>query len=508
MQRIRSVESESEGLQAGAFLCSFDVVSLYTYVPSKGAVDNLVDFLSNVDGFSLSELNSNDVRELLTVILTNTYFEFYGKVFKQISGLAMGSSVSPVLAVLYLHSIESRTLSSFNLTLYARYIDDCFLICSQQEVAASLLDAFNQADPNIKFESEHPRADGSISLLDFNVRIENSRASFDYYQKKARSDVFVNYHSAIPMQQKLSVIHNERKRIEDRCSSAQAAVDHIRAFEDRLRRNDYPERVVLQTRQHARRRNHTMRAGSSQHNRPIEATGNDSNMLVFRMPFLDDRTFYRIKNVFKRYDLPVRVVTQSNTLRSVLRVPRRNTQMCTLQGCTVKPHGLCFKKNVVYQLVCTGCHAAYIGSTIRPLHSRIAEHFSKNNSAVCQHIIACPSDLNLSILTNGSDATDLRLKEALLIKQNRPSLNRRDELVEVEILTAGIQLPHKPIHKQAGQLRQSLLKVCDVVALSNNEGSSRCARPTAQQSQEISSGMMEGNRRVTRSMAALTNVNK
>ena len=55
-----------------------------------------------------------------------------------------------------------------------------------------------------------------------------------------------------------------------------------------------------------------------------------SSMFVFRMPFVDYSTYYRIITVLRKYNLPVRVVTQATTLRNVLKAPAPAIKECKM----------------------------------------------------------------------------------------------------------------------------------------------------------------------------------
>ena len=104
-------------------------------------------------------------------------------------------------------------------------------MCSDKSDAENLLVALNQADSRIKFEMEYPKYDGSIALLDFKVSLAGNSPHFEFYQKNAGSDVFVNYKSALPLAQKISIIRNEKDRIVQRCTSPQDAHSHLDEFE-------------------------------------------------------------------------------------------------------------------------------------------------------------------------------------------------------------------------------------------------------------------------------------
>ena len=109
------------------------------------------------------------------------------------------------------------------------------------------------------------------------------------------------------------------------------------------------------------------------------------------------------------------------------------------------------KSNAVCHFCCPDCSADYIGKTDRNLHERCIEHATCKNSAVYEHIIACPELLyitnllrhdvtnltssenreyliqcvenNTTILDTSHNWNFLLLKEALYIKRKKPLLN-------------------------------------------------------------------------------------
>ena len=50
--------------------------------------------------------------ELLEFILTTTYFEFRGKIYKQKLGAAMGSPVSPIIANIFMEFLEEKSMAT------------------------------------------------------------------------------------------------------------------------------------------------------------------------------------------------------------------------------------------------------------------------------------------------------------------------------------------------------------------------------------------------------------
>ena len=115
--------------------------------------------------------------------------------------------------------MERQALYSISgITIFKRYVDDCFVLAENKEQALALLNELNRQHQNIKFEIELPEND-ELSLLDFTVRVNTSAGPlFEFYRKPARKNIFVNYNSSLPEKAKLSFIRNEYRRIENRCS--------------------------------------------------------------------------------------------------------------------------------------------------------------------------------------------------------------------------------------------------------------------------------------------------
>jgi hypothetical protein len=99
-------------------MVSFDVVSLFIYVP-------IVDSLQ-----LLSHHFGEDVLALLKHVLTSTYFCFDGQFYEQTDGVAMGSSLSPVIANFFMEDFEKNAIeqTTHKPVCWFRYVDGTFVI--------------------------------------------------------------------------------------------------------------------------------------------------------------------------------------------------------------------------------------------------------------------------------------------------------------------------------------------------------------------------------------------
>ena len=120
--------------------------------------------------------------------------------------------------------LERKALLSFQyIDPYKRYVDDIYAQAANESDVDCFQDHMNHQHPNIKFEIEKPNLTSkgsSLSLLDFRVHLtEEGKAEFEFYTKKAKKPLFVHHKSALPKHSKVNIIRNERKRINQRCST-------------------------------------------------------------------------------------------------------------------------------------------------------------------------------------------------------------------------------------------------------------------------------------------------
>ncbi|KAK6017298.1 hypothetical protein OSTOST_17183, partial [Ostertagia ostertagi] len=107
---------------------SFDVVALYTNVDTQRAVESCIRLLRlHHQELQLFDLNINDMEELLRTVVEVNIFRFRNRFYKQKRGLAMGSRLAPLLAIVFMDSLERQALSS-GILYFGRYIDDIFIV--------------------------------------------------------------------------------------------------------------------------------------------------------------------------------------------------------------------------------------------------------------------------------------------------------------------------------------------------------------------------------------------
>ena len=236
----------SETLTSEETIISFDVVSLFTCVPTDLAVQVARRRLEN--DASLPErtsLSVDDIINLLTLCLDATFLTFRGKVYKQVHGTAMGSPVSAVVANLVMEDVEERALESFPSPpqFWKRYVDDTFTALPKTLITP-FLDHLNGIEPSIKFTVEEER-DGQLAFLDVLLRREDDGTiSTSVHHKATHSNQYLSFRSHHPTAHKVAVVRTLMTRAENLSSSGVEQTEEEKRVTDALRGNDYPSGFI------------------------------------------------------------------------------------------------------------------------------------------------------------------------------------------------------------------------------------------------------------------------
>ena len=99
---------------------SLDVTNLYGSIPIEdsddaiGVITTTVNFYERYKNDCVFNLSSSDVGALLRLCLTSDIIHSNGNAYKQLSGLAMGNNIAPILAIIYMHHVESQIVSNLS----------------------------------------------------------------------------------------------------------------------------------------------------------------------------------------------------------------------------------------------------------------------------------------------------------------------------------------------------------------------------------------------------------
>lgn len=397
---------------------SLDVVSLYTNVDNRSAVDAVIcSYERNQSQITTMGFSGEDVKIMLEAVLACNMFSFDKQLLIQKRGLAMGNRIAPLLAIIYLDCIERVTISS-DVLLYKRYVDDVLMIGTTRAGINEIQERLNSFNENIKFTVEVPGKDGFLPFLNTKLKIENGQLSYLWYKKPASANILIHARSAHPLYMKENVVKSLLKTKQRLCNKRDPEVDRTvaRILED----NGYS-------------------CEPSTSWRPYYAT--DGISLV--LPYVGEDAARKVNSFVKKSELPIRLVFRPpTTLRDMLTSTRIYESKCSESNCRYcRTEKICQIRGAVYQIECSGCGETYIGESGRPLKLRLDEHrralenpasypneaFSKHRTL--RHTVERPPSLSVKILHRHlMNVLERKVMEAMEIKRRRPEINNKEEM--------------------------------------------------------------------------------
>ena len=181
----------------GAIIGTLDETSIYINIPNQEGILAVADHLRKDP--SKGPIASY-ILDLLKLVLHNMYFEFNDEFCLKIGGTAMGTSLAPNYANLFINRFETKALSNFpqKPLIWKRFIDDIFLVWIHGEDSfKEFVDYLNSLHPTIKFTSESSTNSGNF--LDTTVKLDQNRKIITtLYNKPTDTHLFLHYTSAHP----------------------------------------------------------------------------------------------------------------------------------------------------------------------------------------------------------------------------------------------------------------------------------------------------------------------
>ena len=162
-------------------LVSFDVKSLFTSVPVQPAINCVRKILLPDPSWALqSPISVLVIIKLLTICLEDTSFKFRGKFYNMTDGLAMGSSVSPAIANIFMENLERNAIVTMQdrPRLWLRFVYDVLSIVKRTSLPF-MLEHLSKQNTAITFTMEVEK-DGKLLFLDGEIERENARLSLNY----------------------------------------------------------------------------------------------------------------------------------------------------------------------------------------------------------------------------------------------------------------------------------------------------------------------------------------
>ena len=375
LKRIKNLTTKTKKL------VSFDVVSLYTNVPVEKSISLLSNYL-HTNNIKL-QIPTKEIIRLCTLCTNQTFFQFNNELFKQQSGLPMGSPLSGVLACLYLEFLERDYIKKIlpkNCT-YTRYIDDILFICPKRTNIEDLLQKLNNIDNNIQFTCENEN-NGTLPFLDVLIHNTGPNLTFDVYRKSTNKNDLINFYSHHNLKIKRGLIIGFFIRAIRICSPN--FLDNEIAFiTQTFRKLGYPEQIINNTKKKAFK--------------ILRKTPNASPKPYKRRIILQTHEDSQTNKNFKNYDVAYKT---SRTIKQLTKTKTKTDE--TEAG--------------IYKINCKICDQCYIGESARPLKKRIQEH---------GYALRTANQLNALVTHRNKHDHTFDLKNAKMCKYEKDDRTRR-----------------------------------------------------------------------------------
>ena len=116
---------KAERIPIGYRMISFDVKSLFTNVPFDETIETILQKVY-VEKKIKTSIPKPTLLELLLLCTKHLHFRFDGEIYTQIDGVTMGSPLVPLLANIFVISLEEKVLPKVSnyLCYWKRYVED------------------------------------------------------------------------------------------------------------------------------------------------------------------------------------------------------------------------------------------------------------------------------------------------------------------------------------------------------------------------------------------------
>ena len=379
-------------------LASFDVKSLFTNVPSDGAITAMKEVLETVDDVELP-LPRPDFITAVTMCVNFGSLEFNGEEFNQYDGLAMGSPLSPVLACLYMESLEKRHYLRIagQHSTWLRYVDDVLLVTNQRCNLNNMLEKLNAVNGKIQFTVEREE-NQKLPFLDTLIHRSHQGARFSVYRKPTNKDDFVHYFSAHSQRIKTGTVIGFYLRAYRICSE-EFLEDELKFVTNSFKQLAYPDSLL---------RSLCVKAKKIM-DRAKSKPESTHRVLLPRCEGLQ---------ALEQYGTSV-VHPTGMTILGLVR--SKSSHRCNSAD----------KKGLIYRIPCSICASTYVGETGRGLDIRVREHkrdLASNNpsNALVQHANRTghfPDWTSISALQPVMNKTRRKALEAAWIQTDPKTLN-------------------------------------------------------------------------------------
>ena len=199
------------------------------------------------------DISTDSLLEGLSLCLDSNYFEYEGKIYKQIGGVGTGVKLAPPYACLAMGDFEEEAFKKIGddegellnfILLWKRFIDDIFLLFKGSRAECDrLTDKLNNVMPGI-IKLKCNFSDSDLEFLDLRIKIVGGRLETEIYVKPTNLQLFLDYTSNHPQHCKDSIVYSQALRVVERCSQPDSAVPHLETLREKFIDRNYPSVLV------------------------------------------------------------------------------------------------------------------------------------------------------------------------------------------------------------------------------------------------------------------------
>ncbi|XP_055614536.1 uncharacterized protein LOC129760880 [Uranotaenia lowii] len=422
---------------------SLDVTSLFTNVPTSSTFEYIYEKWHKLRKYTDIPLGS--LEQALRIVLGASFFQYSSKFYEQIHGVPMGSPISCVAANIAMERLEQECIEKLkkknvHISIYRRYVDDCFIVAREEDVN-TIFDTFNSAHTSLKFTIEREN-DAKIRFLDMTLHRTGEMIEKSWFPKQPDGR-YLDFFSESPYTHK----SNTAFALIDRAlklSDAKNRKNSIVTVKSILKKNNYPQNMVdniIQKRVHL-----MFNTLENKEHKP------DGSRFV-SLPYIP-RLTEKVAKILRRYNL-VAAPKPCDKIKSNIFTKLKD------------PIPLMQQTNVVYAISCS-CGNEYIGQTSQTLFKRIKQHennvrLKQKSTGLAQHALDNgPGHVfgfsKTRILERITNTTHRRIAEKLHIKM------RENRAVNIQQDTKGISSVYNGLWKKLREKDDAEVRRKTVVA--------------------------------------------
>ena len=413
-------------------IASLDVESLFTNVPLDDTIDIIIQCTYHHPTIPPPKMPAKILKSLLELCTRGAPFTAPdGKMYLQVEGVAMGSPLGPTFANFYMGNLENKVFDKIDKpSIYVRYVDDCFLQIDNEK-QLDILKYHFEKNSVLKFTYELS-VDKKLPFLDVLVESTQNKFGTTVYHKPTNLGNCLNADSECVDRYKDSVVKNYLNRaykVSQNWHDFNREVEYIKQI---LINNNYSNIKVDTLIRKFLEKKQTCKENATARPNIIPIFYNSQMHRNYR---LDERVLREIlKTNIKCNDEngKVQMTFYHKNIKSANLV-MRNNMAARLQPLR--------QASVVYEFICPFPHSKvekYIGMTQTTLSRRLMYH--TQSGSIFNHFKAdhdCKPSRetlanNTKIIAKAENRYKLAIKEAILIVENIPTINKQfDNFVNI-----------------------------------------------------------------------------